>query len=100
MTGSFATRTYIVIWCGGKCFPFVPWELALRWYFPRRARKIHVAGQRIAEDKSDQHVTSRNLTLKELLSQLGHHSDKVRKDAVSGRFHSIHLPRSVTVLHC
>ncbi|KAJ2506150.1 rRNA processing protein [Coemansia sp. RSA 2052] len=48
------------------------------------AKSIVLAEQSITVDKSSELTNSRNLTLKDLLSQLRHYSTPIRKDAVAG----------------
>lgn len=48
------------------------------------SRSIMLAGQSIVTDKSAELTNSRNLTLKDLMSQLRHYSTPVRKEAVLG----------------
>ncbi|KAL4439859.1 hypothetical protein ABPG75_002860 [Micractinium tetrahymenae] len=49
-----------------------------------KSRTISLAEQSVATDKAGQAVTTRNLTLKEVLGQCGHYSERVRKDALQG----------------
>ena len=49
-----------------------------------KVRKLSVAHQSVASDKSGQEVNSRGLTLRELLNQVSHYSPSVRKEAVAG----------------
>ncbi|KAK9808862.1 hypothetical protein WJX72_005380 [[Myrmecia] bisecta] len=49
-----------------------------------KARSITLPGQSVTEDKQGAAVNQRNLTLKELLGQVGHYSEKVRKEALLG----------------
>ncbi|CAD7697967.1 unnamed protein product [Ostreobium quekettii] len=49
-----------------------------------KSRTIGLPEQSIAQDKDGAAVSKRNLTLKELLSQLSHYSAKVRRDAMEG----------------
>ncbi|KAJ1821728.1 rRNA processing protein [Coemansia sp. RSA 2675] len=48
------------------------------------SKSIVLAEQSITVDKSSELTNSRNLTLKDLLSQLRHYSTPIRKDAVAG----------------
>ncbi|KAJ2753993.1 rRNA processing protein [Coemansia pectinata] len=48
------------------------------------SKSIVLAEQSISVDKSSELTNSRNLTLKDLLSQLRHYSTPIRKDAVAG----------------
>ncbi|KAJ2745540.1 rRNA processing protein [Coemansia sp. BCRC 34301] len=48
------------------------------------SKSIVLAEQSITVDKSAEMTNSRNLTLKDLLSQLRHYSTPIRKDAVAG----------------
>ncbi|KAG7670635.1 hypothetical protein KSW81_003194 [Nannochloris sp. 'desiccata'] len=47
-------------------------------------RAKHKVEQSIAVDKTGAVVTHRNLTLKDLLGQCGHYSEKIRLDAING----------------
>ncbi|CAG9464685.1 unnamed protein product [Pedinophyceae sp. YPF-701] len=49
-----------------------------------RAQSIHLPGTGLLDDKSTQATSLRNLTLPELLTQSGHYSAKVRRDALDG----------------
>ncbi|PRW33261.1 Testis-expressed sequence 10 [Chlorella sorokiniana] len=49
-----------------------------------KSRTISLAQQSMAVDREGQAVSTRNLTLKELLGQCGHYSERVRKDALQG----------------
>ncbi|KAL4853850.1 Testis-expressed protein 10 [Chlorella vulgaris] len=49
-----------------------------------KSRTISLAEQSLATDKDGQAVTGRNLTLKDLLGQCGHYSERVRRDAMQG----------------
>lgn len=49
-----------------------------------KSRSISLPQQSVAVDKGGAAVTHRNLTLKELLGQCGHYSERVRRDAVAG----------------
>eukprot|EP00899_Mesostigma_viride_P008025 jgi/Mesvir1/17223/Mv07637-RA.1 len=48
-----------------------------------KSQVIHLPQQTLGEEKGEA-VTQRNLTLKELLGQLGHYNPKVRRDALDG----------------
>ena len=49
-----------------------------------RTRRLAVAGQSVAKETAGAAVSGRNLTVPELLAQLGHPSAKVRADAAGG----------------
>ena len=49
-----------------------------------KAKAISLPSQSVAADKGGAAVSARNLTLAELLGQTGHHSERVRKDALNG----------------
>ncbi|GMH32998.1 hypothetical protein BSKO_00832 [Bryopsis sp. KO-2023] len=49
-----------------------------------KSQAIHMPDQSLANDKEGKAVTSRNLTLKDLVTQLGHYNAKVRRDALTG----------------
>ncbi len=57
-----------------------------------KIRKLNIAKQSVASDKSGQEVNSRGLTLREILGQISHYSPAVRKEAMSGLkdFFSLH----------
>ena len=49
-----------------------------------KVRKLSIARQSVASDRSGQEVNSRGLTLRELLGQVSHYSSAVRKEAIAG----------------
>ena len=49
-----------------------------------KIKKLSIARQSVASDKSGQEVNSRGLTLRELLGQVSHYSPAVRKEAIAG----------------
>jgi pre-rRNA-processing protein IPI1 len=63
-----------------------------------KIRKLNIAKQSVASDKSGQEVNSRGLTLREILGQISHYSPAVRKEAMSGLkdFFTLH-PNTLTV---
>eukprot|EP01126_Amoeba_proteus_P055200 TRINITY_DN6834_c0_g1_i5.p2 TRINITY_DN6834_c0_g1~~TRINITY_DN6834_c0_g1_i5.p2 ORF type:complete len:148 (-),score=29.82 TRINITY_DN6834_c0_g1_i5:596-1039(-) len=61
-------------------------------------RIINLQTQSVSEDKSD-HVTHRKLELKDLLVQLSHYNDTVRKDALLGMKELFVLHPSILPLH-